>query len=43
VVIIGDTELASGSVDLKQMRTGETTSVTLSSLVATLSTEQLTW
>jgi histidyl-tRNA synthetase len=43
VVIIGDSELASGSVELKEMRTGETTSVTLSSLVATLSTEQLTW
>jgi histidyl-tRNA synthetase len=43
VVIIGDSELASGSVELKQMRTGETTSVSLSSLVATLSTEQLTW
>lgn len=43
VVIIGDTELTSGSVNLKQMRTGETTSVSLSSLVATLSTELLTW
>ena len=43
VVIIGDTELASGSVNLKQMHTGETTSVSLSSLVTTLSTEQLTW
>lgn len=43
VVIIGDTELASGSVDLKQMRTGESTSVSLSSLVSTLSAELLTW
>ena len=43
VVIIGDTELASGSVDLKEMSTGETTSVSLSSLVATLSAELLTW
>ncbi len=43
VVIIGDTELASGSVDLKQMHTGETTSVTLTSLVATLSSERSTW
>jgi histidyl-tRNA synthetase len=43
VVIIGDTELNSGNVDLKHMRTGETTSVTLSSLVSTLSAELLTW
>jgi histidyl-tRNA synthetase len=43
VVIIGDTEIAVGRVDLKQMRTRETTSVTISSLVSTLSTEQLTW
>ena len=43
VVIIGETELTSGSVNLKQMHTGETTSVSLSSLVTTLSMEQLTW
>jgi histidyl-tRNA synthetase len=43
VVVIGDTELNSGNFDLKQMRTGETTSVTLSSLVSTLSSELLTW
>ncbi len=43
VVIIGETELASGTVDLKQMNTGETTSVSLASLVATLSSELLTW
>ena len=43
VVIIGDTELASGSVDLKQMNTGETSSVSLASLVTTLSTKLLTW
>ena len=43
VVIIGDTELASGSVELKQMNTGATTSVSLASLVTTLSTELLTW
>lgn len=43
VVIIGDTELNTGNVDLKQMRTGETTSVTLSSLVSTLASELLTW
>lgn len=43
VVIIGDTELNSGNVDLKHMRTGETTSVTLSSLVSTLSMDLLTW
>ena len=43
VVIIGDTELNSGSVDLKAMRTGQATSVTLSSLVSTLSAELLTW
>lgn len=43
VVIIGDTELTSGSVDLKRMNTGETTSISLASLVTTLSTELLTW
>jgi len=43
VVIIGDTELASGRVDLKEMSTGETTSVSLASLVTTLSTKLLTW
>lgn len=43
VVIIGDTELNSGLFNLKQMRTGETTSVTLSSLVTTLSAEISTW
>lgn len=43
VVIIGETELSTGSVDLKQMSTGETTSVSLASLVTTLTTELLTW
>jgi histidyl-tRNA synthetase len=43
VVIIGDTELASGYVALKQMHTGESTSVSLTSLVGTLSAERLTW
>ena len=43
VVILGDTEIASGRVDLKQMHTGETVSVTLSALAATLSAERLTW
>lgn len=43
VVVIGDSELLSGVVELKEMRTGETTSVTLTSLVSTLSTELLTW
>ncbi len=43
VVIIGDTELSIGSVDLKQMSTGETTSVSLASLVTTLTTDLLTW
>lgn len=43
VVIIGDIELSSGNVDLKQMTTGKTTSVTLASLVTTLTTELLTW
>ncbi len=43
VVIIGDAELSTGSVDLKQMNTGETTSVTLASLVTTLTTDLLTW
>lgn len=43
VVIIGDSELASKTVELKEMRTGATTSVTLDSLVSTLSTELLTW
>lgn len=36
VVIIGDTELASGTVDLKEMSTGQTSSVTLSSLMSVL-------
>ena len=43
VVIIGDTELSTGLVNLKHMRTGESTLVSLSSLVATLSSELLTW
>ena len=38
VVIIGDSELSSGRVELKEMRTGATTSVTLASLVEALST-----
>jgi len=37
VIVIGETELASGSVDMKEMSTGAVTSVTLASLVATLS------
>lgn len=37
VVIIGDAELSSGHVELKEMSTGATTSVTLTSLVAALS------
>lgn len=43
VLVIGDSELATGIVQLKEMRTGATTSVTLSSLVSTLTTELLTW
>ncbi|MBI3430451.1 MAG: histidine--tRNA ligase [Actinobacteria bacterium] len=43
VLVLGDSELASGTVELKEMRTGATTSVTLSSLVSTLTTELLTW
>lgn len=43
VLVIGDSELATGIVELKEMRTGATTSVTLSSLVSTLTTELLTW
>lgn len=43
VVVLGDTELNSGRVDLKAMRTGESTSVTLSSLVETLSAAISTW
>lgn len=41
VIVIGDAELASGSVELKEMSTGAVTSVTLTSLVATLSSS--TW
>lgn len=43
VLILGDAELASGVVELKEMRTGATTSVSLSSLVSTITTELLTW
>ena len=43
VVIIGDTELSTGLVNLKHMRTGVSTSVSLSSLVATLSSELSNW
>lgn len=43
VLILGDAELASGIVELKEMRTGATTSVSLSSLVSTITTELLTW
>lgn len=43
VLILGDSELASGIVELKEMRTGATTSVSLSSLVSTITTELLTW
>ncbi|MFA5918018.1 MAG: histidine--tRNA ligase [Candidatus Nanopelagicaceae bacterium] len=42
-LILGDAELASGIVELKEMRTGATTSVSLSSLVSTITTELLTW
>jgi len=37
VVVLGDAELSSGSVELKEMRTGAGTSVTLTSLAAALS------
>jgi histidyl-tRNA synthetase len=37
VIVLGDTEISSGSVQLKQMRTGMTTSVTLTSLAKALS------
>jgi len=43
VLILGDAELASGIVELKEMRTGATTSVSLSSLVTTITAELLTW
>ena len=43
VLILGDSELTSGVVELKEMRTGATTSVSLSSLVSTITTELLTW
>jgi len=32
VVVLGDSEISSGSVELKQMSTGKTSSVTLTSL-----------
>lgn len=37
VIVIGDEELESGSVEIKEMSTGDVTSVTLTSLVSTLS------
>lgn len=43
VLILGDAELTSGIVELKEMRTGATTSVSLSSLVSTITAELLTW
>lgn len=43
VVIIGDSEIASKVVEMKEMSTGARTSVTLDSLVSTLSAESLTW
>jgi len=43
VLILGDSELASGIVELKEMRTGATTSVNLSSLVSAITTELSTW
>lgn len=39
VVVIGESELDSGVIELKEMSTGQSTSVTLSSLVSTLSQE----
>ncbi|HEX7404331.1 MAG TPA: histidine--tRNA ligase [Candidatus Nanopelagicaceae bacterium] len=38
VVVLGDAELSSGSVELKEMHTGASTSVTLTSLAMALST-----
>jgi len=35
-IVIGDAELTSGSIELKNMATGETVSVTLSGLAQTL-------
>ena len=43
VLVLGDSELASGRVELKEMRTGATRSVSLSSLVSTITAELLTW
>lgn len=43
VLVLGDSELASGTVELKEMRTGATTSVSLASLVSTITAELLTW
>ncbi len=43
VLVIGDSELETRIFQLKEMRTGATTSVTLSSLVSTLMSELSTW
>ena len=43
VLIIGDSELESGNAQIKDMRTGQATSVTLASLVSTLSQESWNW
>ena len=43
VLVIGDSELETRIFQLKEMRTGATTSVTLSSLVSTLTSELSTW
>jgi histidyl-tRNA synthetase len=37
VIVLGDTELSSGTVELRQMNTGASTSVTLTSLAGALS------
>ena len=43
VLIIGDSELESGQAQIRDMRTGQSTSVTLTSLKSTLSQESWIW
>lgn len=43
VLVIGESEIASGTAEMKRMSTGESTSVTLTSLRSTLSQESWTW
>lgn len=43
VMILGEAEIASGTVEIKEMSTGRVTSVTLTTLISTLAEESWTW